>query len=83
MPFPYTVGGIAVNSSDIATDQVFVLRFWREESSSWEEPRWRVQVRNVNTRQLQITNDVNAAFAFVSACLDEAVLTAENRGSNE
>jgi len=46
-------------------DQVFVLRFWREAIGDGDEFHWRVQVRNVNTRQRQVADDIEAALDLV------------------
>lgn len=46
-------------------DQVFILRFWREVPGDGEEPRWRAQVRNINTSARQVADDVEGAFAVV------------------
>lgn len=51
-------------------DQVFILRFWREIGDHGDEFRWRVKVRNVETRQSQITDDIESAFALVEAQLN-------------
>ena len=54
------------------TDQVFILRFWKEEAGADRKPQWRVQVQNVNTRRRQIVDDVDRAFAIVLALLNAA-----------
>jgi hypothetical protein len=67
--------GIAfVSSKREVADQVFILRFWREDAGCGEDFRWRAQVRNVNTRQRQTTDDVDAAFALVLARLNAVVV---------
>lgn len=53
-------------------DQVFILRFWREEVGAEQKPQWRVQVRNVNTRRRHIVDDVDRAFAIVTDRLNAA-----------
>jgi hypothetical protein len=58
-------------------DQVFVLRFWREATGCGQELRWRAQVRNVNTRQRQLADDAEAAFALILAQLNSAVSASE------
>jgi hypothetical protein len=50
-------------------DQVFILRFWRETADTGEDPRWRVLVRNINTRRRDVVDDVQRAFAIVAANL--------------
>lgn len=49
-----------------AADQVFILRFWKEEGGDERKPQWRIQVRNVNTRRRHIVDDVDRAFAIVT-----------------
>jgi hypothetical protein len=58
-------------------DQVFVLRFWREEPGPGHEAKWRAQVRNVNTHERKIVDDPQSAFDVVLARL-ESVTTADN-----
>jgi hypothetical protein len=58
-------------------DQVFILRFWREEPGCEHEARWRVQVRNVNTRERQVVDDPQSAFNIVLTRL-ETVTTVES-----
>jgi len=53
-------------------DQVFILRFWKEEIGGNQELRWRVLVQNVNTRRRQVVDDVDRAFAIVAARLNAA-----------
>ena len=38
-----------MNSRRTPADEVFVVRFWREQQDSGTEFRWRVQVRSVTT----------------------------------
>jgi hypothetical protein len=45
-------------------DQVFILRFWREAIGN-DEFCWRAQVRNVNTRQRQVADDIEATLELV------------------
>jgi hypothetical protein len=61
-----------VNSSRTVADQVFIIRFWREDAGPGQEQRWRAQVRNVNTRQQLTADDVETALALVRAKLTEA-----------
>lgn len=53
-------------------DQVFILRFWREAADADEHPRWRVLVRNINTRRRDVVDDVQRAFAIVASNLNAA-----------
>jgi hypothetical protein len=54
-------------------DQVFILRFWRETADAGEHSRWRVLVRNINTRRRDVVDDVQHAFALVASNLNAAV----------
>ena len=53
-------------------DQVFILRFWRESADASEDARWRVVVRNINTRRRDVVDDVQRAFAIVASNLNAA-----------
>ena len=53
-------------------DQVFILRFWKEETGADRKSQWRVQVQNVNTRRRDIVDDVDRAFAIVTDRLNGA-----------
>jgi hypothetical protein len=53
-------------------DQVFILRFWQESVDASEEARWRVLVRNINTRRRDVVDDVQRAFAIVASNLNAA-----------
>jgi hypothetical protein len=53
-------------------DQVFILRFWREAAGTDEHARWRVMVRNINTRRRDVVDDVQRAFAIVASNLNAA-----------
>ena len=66
-----------MNSQRKAPDQVFILRFWQEDQGAGREFRWRAQIRNVNTRQRHIANDIEQAFALLQARLRVAALAAE------
>jgi hypothetical protein len=59
-------------------DQVFILRFWRESADAGEHARWRVLVRNINTRRRDVVDDVQRAFAIVTSNLNAAAV--ENDG---
>jgi hypothetical protein len=61
----------------MSADEVFILRFWLEEADMHEHLRWRAQVRSVNTRQRQITDDIDTAFALIADRL-RAALSAES-----
>jgi len=63
---------MAVNSTGTVADQVFIIRFWREDAGPGQERKWRAQVRNVNTRQQLTVNDVEAALAVVRSRLIKA-----------
>jgi hypothetical protein len=58
-------------------DQVFILRFWRESADAGCDARWRVLVRNINTRRRDVVDDVQHAFAIVASNLNVA------EGANE
>ena len=66
-----------MNAIRTAADQVFILRFWREATGDGEELRWRAQVRNVNTRQQHMADDVDSAFGLVQAQLNATSSAAE------
>jgi hypothetical protein len=53
-------------------DQVFILRFWKEEAGAERKSQWRVQVQNVNTRRRHVVDDVDRAFAIVADRLNAA-----------
>lgn len=53
-------------------DQVFILRFWRESADASDHARWRVVVRNINTRRRDVVDDVQRAFAIVASNLNAA-----------
>jgi len=57
----------------MSADEVFILRFWLEEADVQEHARWRAQVRNVNTRQRQVANDMDSAFALIAERLRTAL----------
>ena len=52
-------------------DQVFILRFWREETGTSDQGSWRVMVRNINTRHRDVVDDVQRAFAIVAGSLSQ------------
>ena len=62
-----------MDSQRPSLDQVFILRFWRESADASEQSRWRVQVRNINTRRRDVVDDVQGAFAIVASNLNAAV----------
>jgi hypothetical protein len=62
-----------MNSQRPLLDQVFILRFWRESADAGEHARWRVLVRNINTRRRDVVDDVQRAFAIVASNLNAAV----------
>lgn len=61
-----------MNSQKPLLDQVFILRFWRETADASEHARWRVLVRNINTRRRDVVDDVQRAFAIVASNLNAA-----------
>jgi hypothetical protein len=61
-----------MNSQRPLLDQVFILRFWRESADAGEHARWRVLVRNINTRRRDVVDDVQRAFAIVASNLNAA-----------
>jgi len=62
-----------MNSQRPLLDQVFILRFWREAADATEHARWRVLVRNINTRRRDVVDDMQRAFALVASNLNAAV----------
>jgi hypothetical protein len=61
-----------MNAQRPLLDQVFILRFWKEAADVDEHTRWRVLVRNINTRRRDVVDDVQRAFAIVSSNLSSA-----------
>ncbi|MFB6461110.1 hypothetical protein [Bradyrhizobium tunisiense] len=61
-----------MSSQQPLSDQVFILRFWRETASGSGDDGWRVLVRNINTRRRDVVDDVQRAFAIVTANLNVA-----------
>lgn len=59
-----------MSSQQPLSDQVFILRFWRETAGASGDGRWRVLVRNINTRRRDVVDDVQRAFAIVTANLN-------------
>jgi hypothetical protein len=68
-----------VNSRSAPADEVFVVRFWREQQNSADDFRWRAQVRSVTGRDHRIADSVEAVFALIRARLEKAS-GAERRG---
>lgn len=64
-------------------DQVFILRFWKEEVENDRRTQWRVQVQNVNTRRRQIVDDIDSAFAIVTDRLKAAGAGDDDGGGAE
>ena len=60
-----------MNSRRPIPDQVFILRFWREETGAAEQGCWRVSVRNINTRRCDVVDSAAHAFAILTASLVE------------
>jgi hypothetical protein len=61
-----------MNAQRPLPDQVFILRFWKEAVDADENTRWRVLVRNINTRRRDVVDDVQRAFAIVASNLSAA-----------
>lgn len=61
-----------MSSQQPLLDQVFILRFWRESADDGEGARWRVLIRNVNTRRRDVVDDMQRAFAIVASNLNAA-----------
>ncbi|HEY4920643.1 MAG TPA: hypothetical protein VII40_11120 [Xanthobacteraceae bacterium] len=59
----------------MSSDEVFILRFWLEEAGVDDQVRWRAQVKNINTRQRQIADDIDSAFVLISNRLRAALAT--------
>jgi len=70
-----------MNAQRPLLDQVFILRFWRESADAGEHARWRVSVRNINTRRQDFVDGVARAFAIVASALNAAKV--EHEGSGE
>jgi hypothetical protein len=64
-----------MNSQRPLLDQVFILRFWRESADVSEDARWRVLIRDINTRCRYVVDDVQHAFAIVASNLNSAADT--------
>jgi hypothetical protein len=61
-----------VTSRPAPADEVFVVRFWREQQSNEEDFRWRAQVRSVTGRDRHIADSLEAVFALIKARLELA-----------
>ena len=61
-----------MNSSRAPADEVFVVRFWREQQNSEDDFLWRAQVRCVTGRDRHIADGVEAVFALIRARLEVA-----------
>ena len=53
------------HSSFMALDEVFIIRFWREEAGTRAQSRWRAQVRSVNTKERQIADNIDSVFELI------------------
>ena len=62
-----------MNSRRAPADEVFVVRFWREEQNGKDEFRWRAQVRSVTNRDRHVADSVEAVFALIRARLEASV----------
>ena len=60
-------------------DEVFVVRFWREQQNGEDDFHWRAQVRSVTGRNRHVVDSVEAVFALIKARLEKAFV-AECRG---
>jgi hypothetical protein len=72
-----------VNSRRAPADEVFVVRFWREQQNSEGDFRWRVQVRSVTGRDRHVVDSVEAAFALISARLELASAVEEREAQDD
>jgi hypothetical protein len=72
-----------MSSSWPIADQVFILRFWKEETEQSERTQWRVQVQNINTRRRQVVDDVDRAFAIVTDRLNAAGKESDGDGGSK
>ncbi|MFK4491284.1 hypothetical protein ABIA45_006362 [Bradyrhizobium sp. USDA 336] len=72
----------AMSSQQPLSDQVFILRFWRETAGGSGEGGWRVLVRNINTRRRDVVDDVQRAFAIVTANLNVAAEAHEEQATS-
>jgi hypothetical protein len=59
-----------VTSRRAPADEVFVVRFWREQDDSEGKFRWRARVRSVTGRDRHVADSVEATFALIRARLD-------------
>jgi hypothetical protein len=64
-----------VNSRPAPADEVFVVRFWREQQNSEDDFHWRAQVRSVTGRDRHIADSIEAVFALIRARLEAASAT--------
>jgi hypothetical protein len=63
---------LPVNSRRAPADEVFVVRFWREQQNTEQDFRWRAQVRSVTGRDRHVADSVEAVFALIRARLELA-----------
>ena len=63
-------------------DEVFVVRFWREQDDCEGKFRWRAQVRSVTGRDRHVADSVEGTFALIRARL-EAVSAADPFGMQD
>ena len=73
---------LEVNLRRKVPDQVFILRFWPEDQGVGRGFCWRAQIRDVNTRERKMANDIDEAFALLQAWLQAAALMDEG-GTDE
>jgi hypothetical protein len=63
---------LTVSPRRSTADEVFILRFWREQDGLAQEFRWRGQIRSVSTRERHTADGADAAFALIKARLQVA-----------
>ncbi|MBV9237708.1 MAG: hypothetical protein JOZ94_17875 [Xanthobacteraceae bacterium] len=71
-----------MTSRRVPADEVFVVRFWREQDDSQGTFRWRAQVRSVTGRDHHVADSVEATFALIKARLEKASVP-ERRGTED
>jgi hypothetical protein len=74
---------LLVPSRRTPADEVFVVRFWREEQNSTDEFRWRAQVRSVTNRDRHVADSVEAVFALIRARLEVASITEQSEPQDD
>ena len=64
-----------MNSRSAPADEVFVVRFWREQQNTEDQFRWRAQVRSVTGHDRYTADSIEAVFALIRARLEQAAAT--------